>query len=159
MKDLFYIVKVNEDWYRLHVKDNHYCLGGCETIYPLLRTVERLIKKYRTKSRFLSSLSNLEDKGLVNETMTEIYQREYELYSDECDEILGEVVENVLEKVKNDTPFKRTQKRLGKVRSKMTENTDTDSPPSHLDRAENDVKTPVIKKRPTLLKRTISIKH
>lgn len=158
MKDLFYIVKIG-DWYRLHIKDTHYCIGGCENLSPLLNTVRRLIKKYRTKARLISALSSLEDKGLVNEKMTEVYQQDYELYSDECDEVLAEVIEKALTEVKEDTPFKRAQKRLNKVRSKKTENTGISSDLSPLGRSENEVKRPVERKRPTLLKRTIHITH
>lgn len=158
MKDLFYIVKVRDNWYRLHIKDTHYCIGAGEELTPLLRTVSRLIKKYRTKSRILSALSRLEDKGQVNEHMREVYRQDYELLSEDCDGILTEVVAKALDEVKDDTPFKRTQKRLNKVRSKKTEITGISSGSSPSEMTENDIKRPVERKRPSLLKRTI-IKH
>ncbi len=152
MKDTFYMV-CKDNWYRLHIKDTHYCIGGCPSPEPLLKTVRRLIKKYRTKSRLFNALSHQEDKGLVNEKMTEKYAEEYELYSEDCDDILAEVVEQAVREVKEDTPFKRSQRILGKVKSKKTETTGNTSDSSPLETTENTTTEVKEKVRPRLLRK------
>lgn len=152
MKDTFYIV-CKDNWYRLHIKDTHYCIGGCPSPEPLLKTVRRLIKKYRTKSRLFNALSHQEDKGLVNKKMTEKYAEEYELYSEDCDDILTEVVEQAVREVKEDTPFKRSQRILNKVKSKKTETTGNTSDSSHLETTENTTTEVKEKVRPRLLRK------
>lgn len=161
MKNTFYMI-CKDNWYRLHIKDTHYCIGGGPSPEPLLKTVRRLIKKYRTKSRLFNALSSKEDKGVVNEKMYKVYQEEYELYSEDCDDMLYEVVAKAVEEVKENTPLKRSQRILSKVRSKKTETTGNTSDSSPLEATENtnikvrkkDIEErPVVLKRPRLLKR------
>ncbi len=152
MKDTFYMV-CKDNWYRLHIKDTHYCIGGGPSPEPLLKTVRRLIKKYRTKSRLFNALSHQEDKGLVNEKMTEKYAEEYELYSEDCDDILAEVVEQAVREVKEDTPFKRSQRILSKVKSKKTETTGNTSDLSPLETTKNTTAEVKEKVRPRLLRK------
>lgn len=110
MYDCFYIVEPREGWYRLHLKDTHYCLGSGDSIERLLNTLRRLVKKYRTKTKFLRAINHLEDRGLVGEKMLSLYREDYtnthHLYSD----IVKVAVKESLEEVKKDTPFNRVRK-------------------------------------------------
>lgn len=155
MGNVFYIVN-KDGQYRLHVKDTHYCLGGCSSPEPLLKTVRRIIKKYKTKNRFFNALSHQEDKGHVNKRMTEIYEMDYQDYED-CTDELNQVVKESLKEVKENTPFKRSQRLLNKVRPKMTETTGYTSDSSPLEEektvAEENTSIKIPAKNKLLLKR------
>lgn len=154
MKDLFYIVE-KDNWFRLHIKDTHYCVSGCPTLDPLLKTVKRLIKRYKTKNKILSAFSSKEDKGRVGDKMFEVYQKEYEIYSGDYDDILDEVVSKTMEEVKNNTPLKRSQKMLAKLKPSSQKISGGGKTLSTIKKVEEkDIEEkPVVLKRPRLLKR------
>ena len=77
MTKAFYVVMVSEDWYRLHVTSTHYCLGAGSDLKALLRTVERLTKKYRSEHKLLKGLSQMEDGGQVNDSTYVLYEKDY----------------------------------------------------------------------------------
>lgn len=112
MFECFYIVEPQEGWYRLHLSENHYCLGSSNDLEALENTLKRLVKKYRTKERLLRGLSLLEDKGLVNTSVQKVYAHEYEESHLMYDGLVKSIVKSVLEEVKNDTPFNRARKKL-----------------------------------------------
>lgn len=157
MKDLFYIVKIG-DWYRLHIKDTHYCLGACEKVEPLLNTVKRLIRKYKTRTKILSALTRLEDKGVVNERMTEVYEEEYNDYN-ACEDLLLKAINDSLEKVKSSSPLMRTRKLTRTMHEETTETTGKSSDSSPLDITPTTTKKPLVKKLPKKLKRLSTITH
>ena len=146
MKDLFYIVKIG-DWYRLHIKDTHYCLGACEKVEPLLNTVKRLIRKYKTRTKILSALTRLEDKGKVNEKMTEVYAEEYNDYN-ACEDILLKAINDSLEKVKSSSPLMRSRKLTKHLAEKTTEITGQTSDSESLENVrETEVKSKTVVRR------------
>ena len=154
MKDLFYIVKINDGWYRLHIKDTHYCLGSGESVKPLISTVTRLVRKYKTKAKLFSALSRLEDKGHVNDKMTEVYEEEYELYGDACEDLIEEAVTKALERVKNNTPLMRSKRisRMHKGEKTITTGISSDSSPSE---TLTTPEKPAVKKLPRRIKRLV----
>lgn len=111
MTKAFYIVKTREDWYRLHLTSTHYCLGGGLDLQPLLNTVARLTKKYRTESRLLKGLSMTEDKGLISEKTKDLYEEDYNSLSQSFEDLVKTTVKKALDEVKFDTPFHRAMKR------------------------------------------------
>lgn len=142
MYDVFYIVEVRENWYQLHIKDTHYCLGATYDLEALKRTIKRLVKKYRTKERLMRGLSQMEDQGKVNENMTKIYTELYTGLHHYYDEVVKTTVKEALEEVKQDSTFNRVKKRLKTVTHEVL--TTTPEP-------ETEVK-PVMK-RPKILKK------
>lgn len=126
MTKAFYIVQVREDWYRLHITSTHYCLGACTSIEPLLGTVKRLTKKYRTEQKLLRGLSQTEDRGLVNDSTREVYEQDYLAYHREHHDIVVKTVREALDEVKFDTPFHRAMKRTRRLVPVVTENSAKD---------------------------------
>lgn len=126
MTKAFYIVQIREDWYRLHLTSTHYCLGACPNIEPLLRTVKRLTKKYRTEQKLLRGLSHMEDRGLVNDSTREVYEQDYLAYHREHHDTVVKTVREALDEVKFDTPFHRAMKRTRRLVHVVTENSAED---------------------------------
>ena len=124
MYDVFYIVKVREDWYQLHVKDTHYCLGAGKSLEPLLRTVKRLVKKYRTKDRLLRGLSKLEDGGVVNDKTITIYKEYYNTLSGFYSDLVKSTVKEALDEIKEDSTFNRVKRRLKTIKLQDTNTTE-----------------------------------
>lgn len=128
MYEVFYIIQVREDWYRLHIKDTHYCLGATHNLSALLETVKRLVKKYRTKDRLLKALSQMEDEGHVNEKTFEVYSTQYEALHRYFDELVKTTVKEALEEVKQNSTFNTVRRKLKKV-STPTVDTSFPEPP------------------------------
>lgn len=110
MQELFYIVNVNNEdkWYRLHFLPTHHCLGGGENYEPLLRTVRRLIKKYKKVTRLGKAVEKI--CGPMSESTVRSYEKDYEEFSD-CDFELDMVVKKSFEDVKYSSPFMRKVKK------------------------------------------------
>lgn len=128
MYEVFYIIQVREDWYRLHIKDTHYCLGATHNLSALLETVKRLVKKYRTKDRLLKALSQMEDKGHVSEKTFEVYSTQYEALHHYFDGLVKTTVKEALEEVKQNSTFNTVRRKLKKV-STPTVDTSFPRPP------------------------------
>lgn len=147
MYEAFYIVRVREDWYQLHIKDTHYCLGAGNSLEPLVGTVKRLVKKYRTKERLLRALNKLEDKGKVCDSVLPIYKEYYNTLSGHFDSLVKNTVKEALDEIKEDSTFNRVKKRLRTIKLK---DTDTTEPP--IPTVIEDYKCKA--KRPKVLKRS-----
>ena len=126
MTKAFYIVQIREDWYRLHLTSTHYCIGGGIDLQPLLNTVTRLTKKYRTESRLLKGLSMTEDKGLISEKTKDFYEEDYNSLSQSFEDLVKTTVKKALDEVKFDTPFHRAMKRTRRLVHVVTENSAED---------------------------------
>lgn len=120
MTKAFYVVRVREDWYRLHVTATHYCLGACSSLESLLNTVVRLTKKYRNENKLLKGLSKMEDGGHCNQSTTEIYMQDYLELHHYYDKVVENTVKKALDEVKFDTPYHRTLKRKFNKKPKDT---------------------------------------
>lgn len=142
MYDVFYIVEVGENWYHLHIKDTHYCLGATHDLEALKRTIKRLVKKYRTKERLMRGLAQMEDKGKVNENMTKIYAELYAGLHHYYDEVVKITVKEALEEVKQDSTFNRVKKRLKTVTHEVLTTTH-----------EPEIEVKLVMKRPKILKK------
>lgn len=146
MYDVFYIVKVREDWYQLHIKDTHYCLGAGKSLEPLLRTVKRLVKKYRTKDRLLRGLSKLEDGGKVSEKTIGVYIEYYNTLSGFYSDLVKSTVKEAQDEVKEDSTFNRVKKRLRTI--KLQDNNTTEPPtPTVIEDYECKAKRPKVLKK------------
>lgn len=110
MQELFYIVNVGEgeDWYRLHYKPTHSCLGGFNDYEPLLKTAERLVKKYKTPEKINRVVSKIS--GVMSKATLQRYEKDYEDYED-CEVELNDIVEKSLRKIKESHPLFKTLKR------------------------------------------------
>lgn len=111
MTKAFYVVMVSEDWYRLHVTSTHYCLGAGSDLKALLRTVERLTKKYRSEHKLLKGLSQMEDGGQVNDSTYVLYEKDYKDLHKYFDSKVETTVKKALEEVKFDTPYHRAMRK------------------------------------------------
>lgn len=151
MFEVFYLVEVREGWYRLHIKDTHYCLGATHDLSALLGTVKRLVKKYRTKDRLLKALSQMEDKGRVSEKTFEVYSTQYESLHHYFDGQVKSTVKEALEEVKQDSTFNKVKKRLRPVCSTGVTTKTTTRPEEVTQVIEN--RSKVIAKRPKVVKR------
>ena len=120
MTKAFYIVRVKEDWYRLHMTTTHYCLGACPSLESLLNTVVRLTKKYRNENKLLKGLSKIEDGGHISEKTLEVYEQDYENSDYHYETEVLETVKKALDEVKFDTPYHRTLKRKFNKKPKDT---------------------------------------
>ena len=146
MTKAFYVVRVREDWYRLHVTTTHYCLGACDNLESLLRTVKRLTKKYRTEQKLLKGLSRMEDCGQVNESSLLIYRGDYKDLHSHYDSAVSGAVKEALEEVRFDTPYHRAMRRT--VNRKKTLLTSDVSDEKEVKSAENlKARKPKLKKR------------
>lgn len=134
MKDLFYIVNlsdVNGEWYRLHLTTTHHCLGGCGDYHTLLKTVKRLVKKYKTPDRITRVVARTT--GKMSESTYEKYCEDYERYSD-FEEEIESIVNETMQKVKESNPMFRTLQRLKRRggESVKVENSETTEPPKKI---------------------------
>lgn len=113
MQELFYIVNVNNEdkWYRLHFLPTHHCLGGGENYEPLLKTVRRLIKKYKKVIRLGKAVEKI--CGPMSESTVRSYEKDYEEFSD-CDFELDRVVKESFDEVKYSSPLMRSLKKSRK---------------------------------------------
>lgn len=111
MKNKFYIVKVREGWYRLHVLPTHFCLGATDNIQALLNTVENITFKYKNPKGLDNRLSQLSFGDGTNKAMTAIYEKDFieggHIYKKE---VVG-AVEKGLERVKYNSPFHRLRRK------------------------------------------------
>lgn len=146
MTDLFYIVMIRENWYRLHVSSTHYCLGAGSDVDKLLGTVYNLTRKYKRPEKLLKALSNLEDKGKVYPNMLSVYEEDYNNLSAFWSGAVKNSVEKAMEDSKFDTPFHRSRKSLSvrrKIQSGLQSESDED-----LNKVEpSTVEVPVVKKK------------
>jgi hypothetical protein len=150
MYDLFYVIRVREDWYRLHIKDTHYCISACDSLDSIERTIKRLITTFKTKDRLLRHLSTLEDKGVENEKTTEVYRNDYMSFTGDYEDWLRDIVSEALKEVRENSTYKKVSKRLKGLKRpvvKVMEKT-----PERPERTENDCGTPL--KRPKVINRT-----
>lgn len=112
MENMFYIVSPREGWYRLHIKDSHYCLGAGRNLDALLETLRKTVKRYKRVSRLENALKELEDHGEVNDNTRSIYFEEYTLLAHVYTDKVYSTVRCALEEVKFDTPFRRNIKKV-----------------------------------------------
>ena len=145
MTKAFYIVRVKEDWYRLHMTTTHYCLGACQSLESLLNTVVRLTKKYRNENKLLKGLSKMEDGGHISEKTLEVYEQDYENSDYHYETEVSETVKKALDEVKFDTPYHRALKR--KFNKKPKDTTPTEN--SHKEQQQTSV---LVARKPRLKK-------
>ena len=148
MKDLFYIVEVGTDdeWYRLHYLPTHHCLGGCGDYHQLLNTIKRLVVRYKKEDRITKVVEKV--CGKLSSSTLEQYQRDYE----ECttmSDLVEEVVEEALEKVKNSSPLMRSIKKNRKSKKVLITSKGTSTTTRNIPEEVVEVKV----RRPLLLSR------
>lgn len=110
MKELFYIVEVgtNEEWYRLHYLPTHHCLGGCGDYHQLLNTIKRLVVRYKKEDRITKVVERV--CGKLSSSTLEKYISDYE-ESTTLSDLVEEVVEEALEKVRYSSPLMKSIKK------------------------------------------------
>lgn len=129
MENTFYIVSPREGWYRLHIKDSHYCLGAGRDLDALLETLRKTVKRYKRVSRLENALKELEDHGEVNDNTRSIYSEEYTLLAHVYKEIVEKTVCSVLGELKYDTPLHRNFKKRITLKAespKITQSSDSE---------------------------------
>ena len=127
MENKFYIVSPREGWYRLHIKDSHYCLGAGDDLNTLLETLRKTVKRYKRVSRLENALKELEDRGEVNENTQLVYAGEYTLLAHVYEETVKKTVHSALEEIKYDSPLHRNFKKritLNSESPKITQSSD-----------------------------------
>lgn len=104
----FYIIQPNarEQWYRLHITETHYCLGGGVSVEQLLNSMDNYIKTFKSPARLLGAVHETEDGGRVYENTRAHYEEEYNTCT-RFDEEVEEHINNAFEEVKNSTPMRR----------------------------------------------------
>lgn len=118
MKNLFYIVEVNEGWYNLRVRQTHYCIACGLDKDKLLNKVYEYARKFKTEERLYSALNKLSDKGSVppstfNQMETLIREGKNILSA----EIRAEI-ERAIKDNREDSPYNRAKKKTIKVTPK-----------------------------------------
>lgn len=129
MENMFYIVSPREGWYRLHIKDSHYCLGAGENLDTLLETLRKTVKRYKRVSRLENALKELEDRGEVNDNTRSIYSEEYTLLAHVYEETVKKTVCSVLGELKYDSPLHRNLKKRITLKTespKITQSSDAE---------------------------------
>lgn len=155
MKELFYIVEVgtDEEWYRLHYLPTHHCLGGCGDYHQLLNTIKRLVVRYKKEDRITKVVEKV--CGKLSSSTLEQYISDYE----ECttmSDLVEEVVEEALEKVKNSSPLMRSIKKNRKSKKVLITSNGTTTTTDKVQTTTRNVPEEVVEvkaRRPLLLSR------
>lgn len=106
----YYIVQTREDWYRLHLTENHFCLACGDDPDVMLRTIKRQIKTCRKVPKLMRAVERL-DYGRPNDKTLAQYIKDYDTLPHVFEDEIAQAVRDTLEDIKFDTPFHRSMKR------------------------------------------------
>ena len=150
MQGEFYILQTSEDWYQLRVVRTHFCVACGSEVTPLLNTVYKYVRKFKSAERMYKALNDLSYGGRVPPLE---YDRVNELYlSGEGlvhSEDLKRTIAQAIEDNRQDTPYNNTKKKVKTTLIKRT------TSPAPLTQEDTPVKTCGKKIRPLKVKRTI----
>ena len=150
MQGEFYILQTREDWYQLRVVRTHFCVACGSEVTPLLNTVYKYVRKFKSAERMYKALDDLSYGGRVSPLE---YDRVNDLYlSGEglvCSEDLRRTIAQAIEDNRQDTPYNNTKK---KVKTTLIKRTIS---PASLTQEDTPVKTCGKKIRPLKVMRTI----
>lgn len=111
MKDCLILIE-EKGLYKLFFKPTGYCLSSTSDYSAVMKTLRRLVRKYKRPERLERALSHLEDKGQVPPKVFEqwtslLESGEVTVYNS----VVKEEVNKVLEEMKGETPLGKLQKR------------------------------------------------
>lgn len=122
MTKTFYIAHhdtAGGDWYMLIVRDTHFCLSCGGDLERLLKSLKRCVKRTKTKERLMRELSGLECEGKVSPTTFDQREQWYRLHGEDYADLVHftvlEALKEVREEEKENSPLRKTTKRLQKV--------------------------------------------
>ena len=129
MKNCFILIE-EQGLYKLYFKPTGYCLSSTSNYSAVIKTLRRLVKKYKTPERLAKALRHLEDKGEVAPKTYDLWLKQVEngdgqLYA----HLLREEVGKVIEEMKSDTPLGKLQKRKKKLGHTISPLETTDKTP------------------------------
>ena len=131
MYSLFYIVRKESsgtDWYSLRVKDVHFTMSCGSSLDRILRSLKSYVKRYKTRDRMLKVVYYLEQaSGGTGESMLAHYEEEFRTRSEEFEDLVystvREAVQELVQEEKENSPFRKTQRRLNKVKTSFVKPT------------------------------------
>lgn len=111
MKDCLILIE-EKGLYKLFFKPTGYCLSSTSDYSAVMKTLRRLVRRYKKPERLERALSHLDDKGEVPPKVFEQWTNllesgEVTIYSS----VVKEEVNRVLEEMKSETPLGKLQKR------------------------------------------------
>lgn len=122
MVGTFYITaneSYNRTWYQLIVRKTHFCVSCGVELEKILTVLKSYVKDFRTETRLLVALSQLECGGKVSpatfEQREDYYREHGEDYEDLVDSVVLEALKEAREEDKVNNPLNRARNRLQKA--------------------------------------------
>lgn len=120
--DIFYVQHIPaqgtmEDRYLLLTQSEHFCFAASDDISKVTGCAGRYVQKYRTKNRLLDMIDHtITSSGMTSPSVKESRQEWFDLHADDYKDVLNAAIEEAIQYNKENSPLRRTMKRLKKVK-------------------------------------------
>ena len=122
MTNAYYIEYKNTSsgiWYKLIVRDTHYCISCGNDLEKILECLKKSVKRNRRKERLLRELRGLESGGRPSPSTYSQREEWYRIHGKDYEDLVHstvlEALHEAVEEDKENSPLRKTTNRLKKV--------------------------------------------